>query len=102
MLVRNATLNHKINRSNTVVDVEERRDLLVIHIRYLFLLAVRTLGLAHGLDSSLEASLELKSLLGSTSLLLLLLLLGDLRGLTLDLTGLCQRTVNLSHGLLKQ
>jgi hypothetical protein len=29
-------------------------------------------------------------------------LLGDLRGLSLDLTGLGQRTVNLTHGLLKR
>jgi hypothetical protein len=68
----------------------------------LLLLRVGSLGLTHRLDGGLEASLELKSLLSSASGLLLLLLLGDLGGLTLDLTGLSQRSVNLSHGLLKQ
>ena len=64
---------------------------------YLFLLRVGTLGLTHGLDGSLESSLELDSLLSSTSHSLLLLLLGHFGGLTLDLTGLSQRTVDLSH-----
>jgi hypothetical protein len=65
-------------------------------------LGVGTLGLAHRLHGSLEASLELQSLLSSAGGRLLLLLLGDLRGLSLDLTGLGQRTVNLTHGLLKR
>ncbi len=60
---------------------------------------VGSLGLTDRLNGGLESSLELDSLLSSTSDLLLLLLLWDLRGLTLDLTGLRQRAVNLSHVL---
>ena len=76
--------------------------MLIFDYNFLLLLGVGTLGLAHRLHGSLEASLELQSLLSSASGRFLLLLLGDLRGLTLDLTGLSQRTVNLTHGLLKR
>ncbi len=70
-------------------------------MRLSLLLSVGTLALSAGAGLGRlvgESLVELQSSLRAAANLLLLLLLGDLRGLLLHLSCLSQRAVDLSHG----
>jgi hypothetical protein len=63
---------------------------------HLVLVGVRRLLLARANNDVDKAAVVQHALVGAAARLLLLVGLLDLRGLRLDLTGTCQRTVNLA------
>lgn len=72
------------------------RERIILHQSALCWVGVGSATAAEGLDNIGEAAVELDTSLGAAGLLLFLLLLLDLRCLSLDLAGTSQRTVHFT------